>query len=566
MFESILIANRGEIAVRIVRACRVLGIRPVAIYSEADHDALHVRMADESHLCGPARATESYLDAFRIVEIAKQAGVDAIHPGYGFLSENAAFAEAIEAAGIVFIGPSPEVIRTMGLKVASRDRMVAAGVPVVPGCDEIHDLEAARNAASAIGYPVLVKASAGGGGRGMRRVDDEASLAAAIERAASEAAEAFGDGAIYLEKLLLGPRHVEIQVMADSAGNVVHLGERECSIQRRHQKLLEEAPAYGMSAERRAVMGEAATRAARAVGYVGAGTCEFLLDADGDFYFLEMNTRIQVEHPVTEAITGIDLVETQIRVATGESLAFQQEEVRFDGHAIEARVYAEDPDKNFIPSPGKIEFWSAPSGDGIRLDSGFEGGETITPHYDPMIAKLISHGSDRSEALTRMAAALEEFTIAGIRTGLPFLRRLVANPTFRAGAYDTGFIEAEMSGGAGPLSSDLRAVVIAAVAALSGRDVEETGGEAARPVFDISFPKEEASRVTVLSSSSPCSVELDGEAFEFEMNFDADSPLLATIVTGSSETRAELLPRKKGGYDVGLRDRVLRVKVARVEA
>jgi len=566
MFESILIANRGEIAVRIVRACRALGIRSVAVFSEADQDALHVRMADEAHLCGPARATESYLDVSRIVEIAARARVDAVHPGYGFLSENASFAEAIADAGIVFIGPSPEVIREMGLKVASRNRMIAAGVPVVPGCGEIHDLETARKAAVEIGYPILVKASAGGGGRGMRRVDDEGELAAAIERAASEAAEAFGDGAIYLEKLLLNPRHIEIQVMADSAGHVVHLGERECSIQRRHQKLLEESPAHQMSPERRSAMGAAATRAARSVGYVGAGTCEFLLDAGGDFYFLEMNTRIQVEHPVTEAITGIDLVQTQIRVAAGEELGFHQQEIRFDGHAIEARIYAEDPDKGFLPSPGRIEYWSAPSGEGIRLDSGFEGGHTITPHYDPMIAKLIAHGRDRSQALARMAAALDEFTIAGIRTGLPFLRRLMINPTFRAGAYDTGFIEAEMSGGAGPVSSDLRAIVCGAVAVMSARGIGDAGDDEARLEFDVSLPKQAASRVTVLSSRSPCRIELDGEEIAFEMNFDSEPPILATIVRDGSVTRAELLPRKKGGFDVGLRDRVLRVRVAEIEA
>jgi acetyl-CoA carboxylase biotin carboxylase subunit len=566
MFESILIANRGEIAVRIVRACRALGIRSVAVYSEADRDALHVRMADEAHLCGPARATESYLAASRIVEIAERARVDAVHPGYGFLSENASFAEAIADAGIVFIGPSPEVIREMGLKVASRDRMIAAGVPVVPGCGEIHDLETARKAAAEIGYPILVKASAGGGGRGMRRVEDEGELPAAIERAASEAAEAFGDGALYLEKLLSNPRHIEIQVMADSAGHVVHLGERECSIQRRHQKLLEEAPAHEMSPERRSAMGDAATRAARSVGYVGAGTCEFLLDAGGDFYFLEMNTRIQVEHPVTEAITGIDLVETQIRVAAGEELRFCQEEIRIDGHAIEARIYAEDPDKGFIPSPGRIEYWSAPSGEGIRLDSGFEGGQTITPHYDPMIAKLIAHGSDRSQALARMAAALDEFTIAGIRTGLPFLRRMMVNATFRAGAYDTGFIEAEMSGGAGPVSSDLRAIVFGAVAVMSARGIDGADDDEGRLEFEVSLPKQGASHVTVLSSRSPCRIELDGEEIAFELSFDSEPPIVATIVRDGSVTRAELLPRKKGGFDIGLRDRVLRVRVARIEA
>jgi acetyl-CoA carboxylase biotin carboxylase subunit len=560
MFQKILIANRGEIAVRVIRACRSLGITSVAVYSEADRDALHVRLADEAHLCGPARATQSYLDASRIVEIAREAGVEAIHPGYGFLSENAGFAESIAAAGMTFIGPTAEIIRAMGLKVSARERMIAAGVPVVPGCDEIRDFETAARAAEDIGYPVLVKASAGGGGRGMRRVDDRSELGAALERAASEAKEAFGDGAVYLEKLLQSPRHVEIQVMADHAGSVVHLGERECSIQRRHQKLVEEAPAHGMTPERRSAMGEAAVRAARAVSYVGAGTCEFLLDADGEFYFLEMNTRIQVEHPVTEAITGIDLVEAQIRVAAGEPLPFRQDEIEIDGHAIEVRIYAEDPDKGFIPSPGPIEFWSAPEGPGIRLDSGFEGGQTVSSHYDPMIAKLIAHGSDRAEARERLAAALEEFTIAGIRTGLPFLRRLLANPKFQKGAYDTGFIEAEMGGGPDPLTSAQREIVFAAVAVCSARSLEEEG-RAVR--FDLSLPKEDSIRAEVLRTAGPCRVSLDGEVIDFD--FDPGKPIEGTAVRAGVATRLVLTPRKKGGFDVGLRDRVLRVKVARVD-
>ncbi len=501
MFEKLLIANRGEIAVRVIRAARVLGLRTVAIYSEADRDALHVRFADEAYPCGPARATESYLDVSRIIEIATRAGVDAIHPGYGFLSENADFATAVTAAGICFVGPTSEVIRSMGLKVAARERMLRAGVPVVPGSGELHDLDSARKAAAVIGYPVLVKASAGGGGRGMRRVDAESELEAALERAKSEATAAFGDAAVYLEKLLLGPRHIEIQVLADSAGHVVHLGERECSIQRRHQKLVEEAPAYGMSAGRRAAIGEAAVRAVRAVDYIGAGTCEFLLDAEGDFYFLEMNTRIQVEHPVTEAVTGIDLVETQIRLAAGEPLAWSQHDIRFEGHAIEARIYAEDPDKGFIPSPGRIEAWSAPSGPGVRLDSGFEGGQTVSSHYDPMIAKLVVSGGDRDEALSRMAAALDEFAIVGIRTGLPFLRRLIVNPAFQAGAYDTGFIESEMAAGPEPLSPSQRELVLGVVAVLSAR----ASGESSQSLcFDVSLPKRAATRVEVLSTRQPC--------------------------------------------------------------
>jgi len=445
MFEKILIANRGEIAVRVIRACREMGIASVAIYSEADAEAIHAREADEAFCCGPPRATESYLDVAGIVEIARACGADAVHPGYGFLSENAEFARAVVEAGITFIGPTPEVIEAMGLKIAARARMIEVGVPVVPGGERIDNVDAARLQAAEMGYPVLVKASAGGGGRGMRRVDSEQELPAALERAASEAEAAFGDGAIYLEKLLEGPRHIELQVMADEHGHVIHLGERECSIQRRHQKLVEEAPAYGMTAALRERMGEAAVRAARAVDYVGAGTVEFLLDAHGHFYFLEMNTRIQVEHPVTEAVTGVDLVQTQIRMAAGERLEIAQEDVRIEGHAIEVRVYAEDPDKGFIPSPGPIVAWRAPEGPGLRLDAGFEGGQTVTSHYDPMIAKLIATGTDRREALSRLEGALDAFVIAGIRTGLPFLRRVCENAAFREGAYDTGFIEHEMT-------------------------------------------------------------------------------------------------------------------------
>ena len=418
MFEKILIANRGEIAVRVIRACRALGVRSVAIYSEADADALHVRMADEAHPCGPARATESYLDIAKVVGIAKQCGAEAVHPGYGFLSENAAFAQAVNDAGLVFIGPSPAVIRAMGGKIPARERMRAAGVPVVPGGREaITRVDEARRAAAELGYPVLVKASAGGGGRGMRRVEDEAGLEAALERAKSEALASFGDDTIYLEKYLSGPRHIEIQVLADEHGKTLHLGERECSIQRRHQKLVEEAPAYGMTEAVRAAMGDAAVRAARAVGYVGAGTCEFMMDSTGAFYFLEMNTRIQVEHPVTEAVTGLDLVALQIRIAAGEAIPFDQADVKLSGHAIEARIYAEDPDAGFVPSPGPILAWQAPEGPGIRLDAGFAAGQAVTPYYDAMLAKLIVSGRDREEALARLAEAAESFWVAGVRHG-----------------------------------------------------------------------------------------------------------------------------------------------------
>jgi acetyl-CoA carboxylase biotin carboxylase subunit len=549
MFEKILIANRGEIAVRVIRACREMGIASVAIYSEADADAIHVREADEAFCCGPARATESYLDVERIVAIARESGADAVHPGYGFLSENADFARAVGEAGITFIGPTPEVIGAMGLKIASRERMLEVGVPVVPGGDRIDDVESARRQAAAMGYPVLVKASAGGGGRGMRRVDTEAELPAALERAASEAEAAFGNGAIYLEKLLEGPRHIELQVMADAHGHVIHLGERECSIQRRHQKLVEEAPAHGMTPALRAKMGEAAVRAARAVDYVGAGTVEFLADAHGDFYFLEMNTRIQVEHPVTEAVTGIDLVQTQIRMAAGERLEIAQEDVRLDGHAIEVRVYAEDPDKGFIPSPGPIVGWRAPEGPGIRLDAGFEGGQTVTPHYDPMIAKLIASGADRAEALSRLESALDAYVIAGVRTGLPFLRRVCENPTFRVGAYDTGFIEREMSDPPPPLDPVGEATVLA----LAARDAARAAGGSGR--FEVALPKS----TPKIAECADGGIQLDGAPMTLRI-IDEEGPIVTLGSADGVDQHVTIVPRKKGGYDVGLRDRVLRVK------
>jgi acetyl/propionyl-CoA carboxylase alpha subunit len=502
---------------------------------------------------------ESYLDSAGIVEIARRVGADALHPGYGFLSENAEFANAVALAGITFIGPSPDVIRSMGLKIAARKRMRAAGVSVVPGGEEIRDAASARQTAARLGYPVLVKASAGGGGRGMRRADSEVELEAALERAASEAEAAFGNGQIYLEKCLIRPRHIEIQILADRFGNVVHLGERECSIQRRHQKLVEEAPAFGMTDEQRGAMGEAAVRAARAVGYEGAGTCEFLVDANGDFYFLEMNTRIQVEHPVTEEVTGKDLVGLQIRIAAGEPLSFSQSDVSITGHAIEARIYAEDPEKGFIPSAGAIVGWSVPSGPGIRLDSGVEGGETVTPHYDPMLAKLIVCGRDREEARTRMAEALDEFWIAGIRTGLPFLRRLVETPVFRKGSYDTGFIDAEMSGSLPPLDAEARDLVLAVVGHRAA--LREDSGKSR---FRVVLPKQEAVVVEILSSTNPIRVCVGAQEVEFELscqgsNAESGSPLV-TIRQADGEIRMTVVARKKGGFDVGLPDRVLRVK------
>jgi acetyl-CoA carboxylase biotin carboxylase subunit len=448
MFQKILIANRGEIAVRVIRACRELGIASVAVYSDADRGALHVRMADEAFRCGPARASDSYLDAAALLAIARRAGVDAVHPGYGFLSENGDFADACAKRGVTFIGPSPAVLRSMGDKVTSRRIMQAAGVPVVPGSSEVLGDEEAVAFALEIGLPVMIKASGGGGGRGLRVVSSAKELRPAIERARSEAKASFGSDAIYVEKRLEAPRHIEVQLLADAHGRTVHLFERECSIQRRHQKLLEEAPACGIAPALREAMGAAAIAAARAVGYVGAGTVEFLLDGAGAshgaapaFYFLEMNTRIQVEHPVTEAITRIDIVKEMIRVAAGEPLSFSQPEVVAHGHAIEARIYAEDPARNFLPSPGTVEIFRPPDGPGVRVDAGVQAGDVVTPHYDALLAKLVAWGASRDEALARLDRALSEFAIAGVKTSTPFHRQLLRFPEFATGRYDTGCVD-----------------------------------------------------------------------------------------------------------------------------
>jgi acetyl-CoA carboxylase biotin carboxylase subunit len=553
MFDKILIANRGEIAVRVIRACRKLGIHSVAIHSEPDRDSLAARLADEAVECGPARASESYLDSAGIVEIARRVGADAVHPGYGFLSENAGFAEAVVAAGIAFIGPPPDVIRSMGRKLEARARMAAVGIPVVPGSAGIANPAAARESARALGFPVLVKASAGGGGRGMRRADDEAGLEAALARAVSEAQAAFGDGAIYLEKCLAAPRHVEIQILADGHGRVLHLGERECSIQRRHQKLIEEAPAFGMTEIRRAEMGDAAIRAARSVGYVGAGTCEFLVDSAGDFHFLEMNTRIQVEHPVTEALTGLDLVEWQIRIAAGAALPFEQADISFGGHAIEARVYAEDPDRGFLPSPGEIVGWVEPEGPGIRLDAGYEAGGTVTSYYDPLIAKLITSGRDRAEAIERLARALDGFWIAGPRTGLPFLRRLVRNPVFREGRYDTGFIDTEMSAAPPPLADESRDLVLALTAHHAARHSSELERR-----FRLTLPGGEPVDAEVGSVENPVRVRIDGREIAFE-RLDMDSAI-STIRHGELELRVSVIARRRESFDIGLWDRVVSLR------
>ncbi len=479
MFQKILIANRGEIAVRVIRACRELGIETVAVYSDVDRESLHVRYSDEAYHCGPPPARESYLVMERLIEIARRAGADAIHPGYGFLAENGEFADLCAREGIVFIGPSGDVMRAMGDKVTARRTMERAGVPIVPGTTEaLSDEEVARFARE-IGLPVMVKASAGGGGKGMRLVRHEKELAQAVARARGEARASFGDDSLYVEKFVEQPRHIEIQLLADRHGHVIHLFERECSIQRRHQKVIEEAPGNRISRELRKAMGEAAVAAARAVDYVGAGTCEFLVDADDRFYFLEMNTRIQVEHAITEAITGVDIVKAMIRAAAGDPLGFTQRDVRITGHAIEARIYAEDPDQNFVPSPGRILVYRPAGGIGVRVDSGVYQGATVTVHYDPMVAKLITWGLDRREAIDRMERALSEFVVKGIKTSIPFHQRVIRHPVFRDGQYDTGFIDEHMDGGsggvlAGDADDELRRVafMIAAIAAY-GRDVQQ---------------------------------------------------------------------------------------------
>jgi len=442
MFTKILIANRGEIAVRISRACRDLGISPIGVYSEPDAGAVHVGLSDEAICIGPAASVQSYLNISNIINAAKATGAEAIHPGYGFLAENADFAKAVEEAGLTFIGPGPVAMQTMGSKTGARRAAVEAGVPIVPGTVEpLRSLAEAERTAHEFGYPVMVKASAGGGGKGMRLVESSEELRSAFDNAKSEAAAAFGDDSLYLEKAVERPRHIEIQVFADTHGNIVHLGERECSIQRRHQKVIEECPSPINESGLRDRMGAAAVKLARAVNYVGAGTVEFLVaDATRDFYFLEMNTRLQVEHPVTELVTGIDLVREQITVASGAPLSFSQDEVRWHGHAIECRVYAEDPDNNFFPSPGTISYLRVPSGPGIRDDSGVEENSEVSIHYDPLISKLAAWGRTRSEAIDRLRRALDEYEVGGIRTTLPFFRAVVRDEEFRSGKLDTGFI------------------------------------------------------------------------------------------------------------------------------
>jgi 3-methylcrotonyl-CoA carboxylase alpha subunit len=540
MFASVLIANRGEIACRVARTAKRLGMRSIAVYSDADAGARHVRLSDEALRLGPAPAAESYLAIDRLIDAARRTGAECIHPGYGFLAENPAFAEACAAAGIVFIGPPADAIRAMGLKDRAKALMEKAGVPVVPGYyGERQDAKLLKEKAYETGYPLLIKPVAGGGGKGMRRVDRHADFDEALASAMREAQAAFGDPRVLIERFVTAPRHIEMQIFADAHGNVLHLNERDCSLQRRHQKVVEEAPAPGMTPAVREAMGAAAVEAARAVGYRGAGTVEFIADGsaglrrDG-FWFMEMNTRLQVEHPVTEAVTGLDLVEWQFRVAAGERLPLTQAQVRLDGHGVEARIYAEDPERGFLPSTGRLVEWREPGGEGIRVDSGVDAGDTVTPFYDPMIAKVIAHGADRDTALTRLTQALERTVAAGPRTNIGFLVALCGSEAFRAGAVDTGLIDRDLAElGAVPRGLD-RAAAARGVARLIERDMtrlavdlETDDGATGSPWDAIDGFQLSGARVMTVPALA------DGEVIAATVSFDA-----AGIVVSVDDTPA----------------------------
>ncbi|MBM6596485.1 acetyl-CoA carboxylase biotin carboxylase subunit [Microvirga pudoricolor] len=532
---SVLIANRGEIACRIIRTAQRLGLRTIAVYSDADADALFVQMADEAHHIGPPPARESYLQIDKILEVAKRTGASCIHPGYGFLSERAEFADACAANGIVFVGPPASSIRAMGLKDAAKALVEKAGVPVVPGYHGVRqEPDFLRQKAYEIGYPVLIKAVAGGGGKGMRRVDKAADFDAALDSAQREAQNAFGDPRVLVEKYVLSPRHIEIQVFADSHGNVVHLFERDCSLQRRHQKVIEEAPAPGMPPEMRDAMGRAAVEAARAVGYVGAGTVEFIADGreglrPDRFYFMEMNTRLQVEHPVTEAITGLDLVELQFRAAAGEKLPFDQTDLEIQGHAVEARLYAEDPEKEFLPSTGKLWALEFPEHDGIRIDTGVEAGDEVTPYYDPMIAKVIAHGATRDEALSKLAKALSETIVAGPKTNIAFLKNLCEADGFKAGAFDTGFIDRNMQA-LGAVAVEVDEDVLAAGALyLIEREAERLLFGPVSRVGRVESPWSIDDGFQLIGSrETGLSLIVDGEARKVRVTWDRNGPAIAS--------------------------------------
>lgn len=444
--KKIIVANRGEIAMRVMRTCKEMGIKTVAVFSEADRMSPHVRFADEAICIGPAASNQSYLCGDKIIEVAKKLGVDGIHPGYGFLSENADFSQAVSEAGIIFIGPRPHAIRVMGNKLAAKEAARIYNIPLVPGTESaVSDIEEAKSVAREIGYPILIKASAGGGGKGMRIVERDEDLDEQMGRAVSEALNAFGDGSVFIEKYVSSPRHIEIQILADAHGNVIHLFERECSVQRRHQKVIEEAPSVILTPEIREAMGKCACDVARSCDYLGAGTCEFIFDEQNNFYFLEMNTRLQVEHPVTELITGVDLVRQQILIAMGQPLSIKQEDLKINGHAIQLRVYAEDPSNNFLPSIGKLQTYRAPKGVGVRVDDGYEEGMDIPIYYDPMIAKLITYGKDRNEAIARIIRAIDEYEIDGPSTTLPFGTFAFKHEAFVSGNFDTHFVKKHFS-------------------------------------------------------------------------------------------------------------------------
>lgn len=482
MFNKVLIANRGEIAVRIIRACRELGLETVAVFSEADRNALHVRYADEAYLLGPAPSRESYLRADKILDVAKKAGADAIHPGYGFLAEREDFAAKCADMGITFIGPKPSSIAAMGDKGKARATVIKAGIPVVPGTEAVGNMtnDDLLNIAPTIGFPLLIKATAGGGGKGMREVRNLEEMPTLLASARREAESSFGDGNVYLEKLVEGARHIEFQIMADSHGNVIHLGERECSIQRRHQKLLEESPSPFLDDELREKMGNVAVKSAQAVDYINAGTIEFLVDKDRNFYFLEMNTRLQVEHPITEMVTGVDIVAEQLRIARGRQLSYTQEQIQMKGHAIECRINAEDPFNGFMPSTGRITHSILPTGPGVRVDTGVYLGFEITPFYDPMIAKLIVWGETRAQAILRMRRALEEYRIVGVRTNIPFHQTLMDSHRFMGGQFDTRFVEERFSMEAAAEPNEKQAEIAAILATLVAHQQTERSAHIVR--------------------------------------------------------------------------------------
>jgi 3-methylcrotonyl-CoA carboxylase alpha subunit len=552
MFKSVLIANRGEIACRIARTAKRLGLRTVAVYSEADAAARHVKLCDEAHLIGPAAARDSYLVIDRLIDAARRARAECVHPGYGFLSENAAFAEACTSAGIVFVGPPAEAMRAMGLKDRAKAVMEKAGVPVVPGYHgEQQDPKFLKRKAYEIGYPVLIKAVAGGGGKGMRRIDKHADFDAALESAMREAQSAFGDSRVLIEKYVTAPRHIEIQVFADTHGNAIHLNERDCSLQRRHQKVIEEAPAPGMSTALRDKMGAAAVAAAKAVGYVGAGTVEFIVDGaqglrpDG-FWFMEMNTRLQVEHPVTEAVTGLDLVEWQFRVAAGEPLPLKQEQVPLRGHAVEARLYAEDPERGFLPSTGTLVALEFPEGEGIRIDTGVEAGDEVTPFYDPMIAKVIAHGASREQALDRLAGALDRTIVAGPRTNAAFLAALARAKAFRTGQFDTGFIDANPAE-LGAVQKTIDPAAVAQGAAYLLKRTDEHIAARRNPELPHSPWDEQDAFQLSGARKSAIALNVDGKAVTAEVRYGPGGPAV-TFEGRSPDPAARVVDAPDGAF------------------